>query len=576
VNCVLWKMTDIYPQKQLLENTTLHRAPLEIGQNKGKYDLLDHLEQKDFITKTISEKYLKVQKVIYKKKILKEKESSTQESPLLIKKKTSKDKSIISKENTQKTKLLKTLDPDSTGKETGLKPFWNEYTKDVSQKLWLPTKTDCVDLDLNCLSGSVKNHMLKSWFSIRVQKQKTGRKNSQKIYSQLSQSLLQKTTELEPLKIEKSENPKSLKTIKIKLNPNKEQRSNLNEWFGCYRFVYNKCIEYINKGERESGKGLKKQLRERFIQDKNYKAENNWMSLPADTRDCAAIEAYEKFTTNLNSGHRFKMTFKNKNQSQSIDIRRERQFNAKTNKSKYKFLSDIERTENLPELEHDIKIHKDIFEDFYLLVPVKLNRSESQTPNRIISLDPGIRTFFTGYTHDGYVYHLGENDISRICRLYHYKFKLQSRMDKCEDSKQKLKYKVAINKLSQKQKNLIDEAHKKISKWLLENFDFILIPKLDTNSFCRKTMNKKIKNKIKSWRHCSFLDRLKFKNTEYPGVYITSPTEEYTSKTCSNCGFINEQLGSNKTFNCPKCVKSFDRDVNAAKNILLKCLSKEL
>jgi transposase len=298
------------------------------------------------------------------------------------------------------------------------------------------------------------------------------------------------------------------------------------------------------------------------------------MSLPADTRDYAAIEAYKNFTTNLNSGHGFNMTFKSKHESQSIDIRK-RQFNV-SNKSKYKFLSEIKRTEDLPELEHDIKIHKDILEDFYILIPVKLNRSESQTPNRIISLDPGIRTFFTGYTHDGYVYHLGENDISRICRLYYYKFKLQRKMDLCKNNQRKLLYKKAISRLSRKQRDLVDEAHKKISKWLLENFDFIIIPKLDTNSFCRKQMSKKVKNKIKAWRHCSFLDRLKFKNLEYPNVYITSPTEEYTSKTCSNCGFIHEQLGSSKTFNCPKCVKSFDRDVNAAKNILLKCISKEV
>lgn len=568
-------MTDICHLEQLPKNITLRQVLLEIGENKGKYDLLDPLGLKDYTIKTILEKSLKEK--ILQKNVKKEKESCMPESLQNIKERTSDDRSNISKKNTQQMNLSKTLVQDSIGKEKVLRPFWNESTKVESQKLWSPTKTDCVDLDLNCLSGSVKNHMLESWFSIQVQKQKTENKNCQKIYSQLSQSLLQKTMELDPLKTEKSENNLSLKSRKIKLQPNREQRSKLKEWFGSYRFVYNRCIDYINKKERESGKGLKKQLREKFIQDKNYETENTWMSLPADTRDYAAVEAYEKFKTNLNSGHKFKMSFKNKNQSQSIGVRRERQFNAKTKRSKYKFLSEIKRTEELPEFENDIKIHMDIFENFYIIVPLKLNRSENQTPKRqtkrIISLDPGIRTFFTGYTHDGYVYHLGQNDISRLCRLYYYRFKLQSKMDKCKNNNQKLKYKKAINILSLKQTNLVNEAHKKISKWLLENFDYIILPKLDTNSFCRKTMNKKVKNKIKAWRHCSFLDRLKFKNLEYPNVYITSPTEEYTSKTCSGCGFIHENLGSNKTFNCPQCCKIFDRDVNAAKNILLKCLN---
>ena len=207
-----------------------------------------------------------------------------------------------------------------------------------------------------------------------------------------------------------------------------------------------------------------------------------------------------------------------------------------------------------------------------LIIPIKLNRSENQTPKRIISLDPGVRTFLTGYSHDGYVFHIGENDISRICRLYHYKHKLQGKIVKCKSSRRKRKMEKAYNRLRMKQENLIDELHKKVSKWLLENFDRIILPKFNTNEFCRKRMNKKTKNMIKSWKHCSFLNRLQFKNQEYNST-ILCPTEEYTSKTCSNCGELNEKLGGNKTFTCLSCGLCFDRDVNASKNILLKSLN---
>jgi putative transposase len=45
--------------------------------------------------------------------------------------------------------------------------------------------------------------------------------------------------------------------------------------------------------------------------------------------------------------------------------------------------------------------------------------------------------------------------------------------------------------------------------------------------------------------------------------------EKYTSKTCSNCGYITESLDlSIRKWNCPDCGCSHDRDVNAAKNIL--------
>ena len=38
-----------------------------------------------------------------------------------------------------------------------------------------------------------------------------------------------------------------LKAIKIRLYPNKEQQFMINKLLGCYRFVYNQCLEYSIK-----------------------------------------------------------------------------------------------------------------------------------------------------------------------------------------------------------------------------------------------------------------------------------------------------------------------------------------
>ena len=55
--------------------------------------------------------------------------------------------------------------------------------------------------------------------------------------------------------------------------------------------------------------------------------------------------------------------------------------------------------------------------------------------------------------------------------------------------------------------------------------------------------------------------------------------EAYTSKTCGYCGTINYKLGSSKVFkckheDCPKKFISSDRDILAARNILLRYLSR--
>ena len=69
-----------------------------------------------------------------------------------------------------------------------------------------------------------------------------------------------------------------------------------------------------------------------------------------------------------------------------------------------------------------------------------------------------------------------------------------------------------------------------------------------------------------------FSQRLIQTATFYKDAVIKRGSEAYTSKQCGHCGTINDDLGSNKTFYCKKCRRSADRDVHAARNILLKHL----
>ena len=75
-------------------------------------------------------------------------------------------------------------------------------------------------------------------------------------------------------------------------------------------------------------------------------------------------------------------------------------------------------------------------------------------------------------------------------------------------------------------------------------------------------------------RHCQFVDRLKAKSRVYKGCNVKEVTEEFTSKTCSSCGNLNETLGKNTIFQCATCDIRIGRDINAAKNIMLKYMSE--
>jgi transposase len=67
-----------------------------------------------------------------------------------------------------------------------------------------------------------------------------------------------------------------------------------------------------------------------------------------------------------------------------------------------------------------------------------------------------------------------------------------------------------------------------------------------------------------------FLEKLKFK-CENTNTKLYIVTEEYTSKTCTFCGVINN-VGSSEIYKCKECKSVIDRDVNASRNILIKNL----
>ena len=56
-------------------------------------------------------------------------------------------------------------------------------------------------------------------------------------------------------------------------------------------------------------------------------------------------------------------------------------------------------------------------------------------------------------------------------------------------------------------------------------------------------------------------------------IYLEEVSPGLTSKTCNNCGSINNDLTlENRDYNCLECGYSNDRDYNATLNILDKSI----
>ena len=213
-------------------------------------------------------------------------------------------------------------------------------------------------------------------------------------------------------------------------------------------------------------------------------------------------------------------------------------------------------------------------------------RADNQGPvfekmeDGIIALDPGVRTFMTGYSTEGEAIEWGKNDFGRIYRLCHALDKLQSKWNQ-NDVRHRKRYKMrrAAMRIRKKIRNLINDAHRKLATLLVENFRIVLIPLFETQKMSKRSsrrIGKKSVRAMLTWGHYRFRQRLLNKTREYPWCNVFVVDEAYTSKTCGKCGILHQTLGSSKTFKCPKCSVEMDRDINAARNIFLRYLTNNM
>ena len=509
-----------------------------------------------------------------------------QESAVHTKKKILIDKSRISEPISLPIASSPTSHPALTSNAGACKPFWNSHSQDLSRRLWLCTGTDWQDSALNCLKPSSKRLAENSWFSAEIKR--IPRVNSQKTYLPLQPSLWRAITGPEVQSIVKDEKqsmkPPPGKAFKIRLYPTQQQKKILKCWVGTARWTYNQCVQSI---KTKQSRAAKKDLRALHLNREGVQALPLWvLETPYDVRDEAMNDVLKAIKTNFAAKRtHFELKFRSrKDASQGIAVL-SKHWGRKRGVYAGVFNNQaMKSAERLPDkLEYDSRLVVNKLGEWYLCVPLPLSVSENQAPideewtDGVIALDPGVRTFVTGYDPSGMVCEWGKNDIGRIVRLCHVLDKLHSKWSG-KDVRHRRRYRLkrAGRKIRKRVRNLVDEFHKKLSKWLCENYRVILLPVFKTQGMIvrgqRKIGSRTVRSMV-TWSHYRFQQRLISKTREYPWCKVVLCDESYTSKTCTRCGVLNNSLGGSKVFKCGSCGLVLDRDVNGARNILLRFLS---
>lgn len=205
---------------------------------------------------------------------------------------------------------------------------------------------------------------------------------------------------------------------------------------------------------------------------------------------------------------------------------------------------------------------------YYLTVPIDIEIQENSS-DTFVSIDPGIRTFATCFSSN----ETFSLDIGKQLEKY------QNKIDKldAEISKNKKNYKKKRSLCKRKSKcytkieNKVKDLHYQTANILCKHKN-ILLPVVNVKQLAKK-LGEKTNRRMYALSHFKFRMRLIDKAKER-GCNLILVNESYTSKTCSFCGEINETLGAKKWFKCNSCENEIDRDVNGARNILIRYLTK--
>ena len=201
---------------------------------------------------------------------------------------------------------------------------------------------------------------------------------------------------------------------------------------------------------------------------------------------------------------------------------------------------------------------------YFIFIPIKINQIENENTKEFISIDPGIRTFMTGISENEII-KIGNNVIDKL-KSYHERI---DETNKIEDEKHKHKKQKLYRR---KIKNLVDELHWKTISILIKKYKNVLIGDMSVKGIVSNEsskLGKMIKRISYSLKFYEFRQRLENK-CKINKIGYKCINEKFTSKLCSNCGWENKNLGSNKIFICKCCLKMIDRDVNGGRNIYIK------
>ena len=366
-----------------------------------------------------------------------------------------------------------------------------------------------------------------------------------------------------------------LRAIKIRLYPNTTQATQINKLLGCYRVIYNQCLNrkiksYEENKVSENQTTLGHYIHHELLKDDNFVwlREQNTKVLKQALIDM--LNAYKNFFERHTGYPKFKSKKDNK-QSCRFEFGAISKRNVYTdyklslaNIRNVKFRCNKKYAEYLQKHKANIRqatLTKLPCGEYYLSILVDGDLTHKvKESNHIVGIDLGIKDFVV--TSEGEVFenlHFKKNESKKLIRLQ----KQLSRKQNGSSNRNKARIKLAkaYKRITDKKQYYLHQ----VSNYLIDENQVICMENLNVKGMLR---NHKLAGSIQELNFGEFKKMLEYKANWYSRKLVFVDRFYPSSKTCNHCGYINKKLKlSDRQWVCPDCGEIIERDYNAALNI---------
>ena len=349
----------------------------------------------------------------------------------------------------------------------------------------------------------------------------------------------------------------------FRLYPNKEDQVLLSKHFGSARFIYNIMLEFKQYYYNKTGTNLNHAELCKALTHLKKLDEYSWLNEINSQTLQTTLKNLDQAFTNFYQGRANFPKFKSK----------------KTHKFSFRVPQFVKLENNrlfITKFKKGIKVkpHREIIGTiknatitlnpsgkYYVSLIVEYDSQilakPQVEPSSTIGADLGIKTYATLSNKLSYTYPLYlEKNLVKLKEL-------QTKFSKSKSKRVRLE----IAKLYEKITNQRSDFLHKLTKELVTTYDSIAIEDLDIKSMLQGDHS--LSRRILDCSWYTFRQQLTYKAELYGCNLIVIPKYYPSSKSCSSCSYINNDLKlTDREYICPNCGLTIDRDLNASLNIL--------